>query len=86
MSSQHDQFRCEKFPEQCSLILHLAADNEEFMGFVRHNADSRMALSKWKISNCLKAGDHVREYTVLKEELELEIREFLHLAVKSAPR
>lgn len=74
---------CDRFPEHHDLIVHLASENRIFKDIVRDYADSRKALSNWQASDHPIAPDRVDEYRRLLKELELEIKQFLHDAVKS---
>ncbi len=83
MVSSKYKFLCDRFPEYCDLIDQLASENRIFKEIVRDYAETRKALSNWQNSDHPMAADRVDEYRRLQKELESEIRQFLHVAVKS---
>ncbi len=78
------QFLCDRFPEHCDLINQLAFENLSFKELVEDYADSRKALAGWQASNHPSAANRVSEYRKLIKELESEIKQLIHDAVKSA--
>ena len=76
-------FLCDRFPEHCDLIDQLASENPKFKEIIDDYADSRKALAGWQASNDPSAADRVADYCRLIMELDLEIKQFLHDAVKS---
>lgn len=84
MGGSKYQLLCDRFPEHCDLINQLASENLTFKELVKDYADSRKALANWQASDHPPAADRVDEYRRLQSELELEIKQFLHDAVKSA--
>jgi hypothetical protein len=83
MGSSQYQFLCDRFPEHCDLIDQLPSENRIFKELVEDYADSRKALADWQASDHPRAGERVGEYSILVKKLELEIKQFLHDAVKS---
>jgi len=83
VSSSKYQFLCDRFPEHCDLIDQLASENSKFKEIVDDYADSQKGLTNWQASDLPKSADRVAEYRRLLSELEWEIKEFLHDAVKS---
>jgi uncharacterized protein YdcH (DUF465 family) len=83
MRSSKYQFLCDHFPEHCDLIDQLASENSKFKEIVDDYADSQKALVGWQASDHPSAADRVSDYRTLLKELESEIKQFVHGAVKS---
>jgi|GEM_PF-5970004 len=84
MNQDKYKLLCVQFPDHCALIHRLARENSNFNEIVQDYADVIDVLAKWRISEDPFAESRIKEYRMLRKELESEIEQFLLNAIKSA--